>query len=753
MQRLARIAIERRWWVVGGWIAFIIAAQALVGGLGGADFKDDFKLPHTETQTVSELLTKAGLDSQNGASGAMVLHATSGTVADYASKVQPELRKLCGSGLGIASVNSPYGDITCGKSASGSSSSETAPISADKTISIVSINWNAVNPSIGDIDKVHDNLKGLSSGGLQAEFTGNAFQVLAQESGGIPPEVLGMIAALIILALVFRTLGATVLPLVSAIAAMGSGLALIGLLSHLMSVASFANQLALLMILGVGVDYALFIVTRHRRNLMRGMSVEDSIVVAVNTSGRAVLFAGTTVCIALLGLWALGVSFLYGVSLGTAIGVGLTMAASLTLLPALLRFLGLKVLPRKQRRAVRAGNFDLHEHHGFWYRWSRQIERRKLVLGTAAGVLLVVLAIPFFSIRLGSSDQGNDPKNSTTRKGYDLIAQAFGEGYNSGLQLVVSGPTATDKTFLSGITDRLKTVPDVAPASIQTIPAAKDISLITFKSETSPQDAKTSQLVHSLRDSVLPPLYANTGNHIYVYGITAIFEDFAKVLSAKMPLFFAAVIGLSFLLLMVAFRSLVIPLTAAIMNLLAAGASFGVIVAIFQWGWLSEALGIGGGGPIEAFIPVMFFAILFGLSMDYQVFLVSRMHEEWLHTKDNRRSITVGQGETGGIITAAAIIMIAVFGGFVLGDARVIKLFGIGLASAIFLDAFIVRTVLVPSLMHMIGKANWFFPAWLEKATPQLSIEAADAAEHAFVGSVQPSDHGDPDDDKVLAGR
>jgi RND superfamily putative drug exporter len=729
MQTLARFAVQRRWWVVAGWIAFIIGAQALLGGLGGANYKDDFKLPHTETQTVSELLKASGLDSQNGASGTMVLHAKAGTISDFESKVQPELQKLCSSGHGIASVVSPYGDITCGQQASGGGTP--APVTDDKTTSIVSISWTANQPKIADVTKVHDELKGLSAGDLQVEFTGNAFQVLAQEQGGVPPELLGMIAALIILAIVFRTIGATVLPLVSAIAAMGSGLALIGLLSHVMSVASFANQLALLMILGVGVDYALFIVTRHRRNLLRGMSVEDSIVVAVNTSGRAVLFAGTTVCIALLGLWALGVSFLYGVSLGTAIGVALTMIASLTLLPSLLRFLGLKVLPRKQRRAVRAGQFDLSEHHGFWYRWSHLVEGRKVLLGLAAGLLLVVLAIPFFSMRLGSSDQGNDPKSSTTRKGYDLIAQGFGPGYNSGLQLVISGPSATDKAFLAAVTDKLKTVPDVAPTSVQSTPAGKDIALITFKSQTSPQDVKTSTLVRTLRSDVLPPLYANTDNHIYVYGVTAIFEDFAKVLSAKMPLFFGAVIGLSFLLLLVAFRSLVIPLTAALMNLLAAGASFGIVVAIFQWGWGSEALGIGGGGPIEAFIPVMFFAILFGLSMDYQVFLVSRMHEEWLHSRDNRRSITVGQGETGGIITAAAIIMIAVFGGFILGDARVIKLFGIGLATAIFLDAFVVRTVLVPSLMHIVGKANWFFPKWLDRITPQLSIEADDAAEHA----------------------
>jgi RND superfamily putative drug exporter len=752
MQTIARFAVRRRWWVVAGWIAFIIGTQLLLSGLGGSNYKDDFKLPHTETDTVSKLLTSAGLDSRNGASGTMVLHARSGSVADYAATVQPALQKLCQSNVGIASINAPYGAISCTPAAGGSSSSgpgaaaaEAALVSPDKSIGIIEINWTAVNPDIATVQKVHDQLAPVGSDKLQVEFTGNAFQALSQ-AGGVPPELIGFIAALFILFIVFRTFGATVLPLASAIAAMGSGLALIGLLSHLMSVASFANQLALLMILGVGVDYALFIVTRHRRNLLRGMGVEESITVAVNTSGRAVLFAGITVCIALLGLWALGVSFLYGVSLGTAIGVALTMVASLTLLPSLLSFLGLKVLPRKQRRAVRDGQFDLSEHHGFWYRWSRIVERNRVVLALVAGVILIVLAIPFFSIRLGSSDQGNDPKGSTTRKGYDLIAQGFGPGYNSGLQLVLSGPGATDPAYLNKVTTALKSVTDVAPSSVQAVPTGKDVSFVVFKSTTSPQDAKTTDLVKNLRSNVLPPLYSGTANHIYVYGVTAIFVDFAKVLSAKMAFFFIAVIGLSFLLLLVAFRSLVIPLTAAAMNMLAAGASFGVVVAIFQWGWLANLLGIGGAGPIEPFIPVMFFAILFGLSMDYQVFLVSRMHEEWQHTKDNKRAIKVGQGETGGIITAAAIIMIAVFGGFVLGDARVIKLFGIGLATAVFLDAFVVRTILVPSLMHLIGSANWFFPKWLDGITPQVSIEAAESEDDLHAGPRS----GEPDD-KSLA--
>ena len=749
MRTLARFAIRRRWIVTGSWIVLVVALQAALTGLGGSHYKDDFTLPHTETDAVSTLLTASGLDAQNGSSGTMVLHARTGVLTGAAAekhtaKVQSALRQLCTAGLGLSSVESPYGTVGCGTGRSTSDrKAQDALVSPDRTIGLVNINWSATQPTVSQIDGSVEHFAAAYTGGplpktaaqaldqlrhspLQIEFTGEAYQQMTPATGGFSPELIGFLAALVILLLVFRTLGATVLPLLSATAAILSGLPLIGILSHAMSVASFADQLALLMILGVGVDYALFIVTRHRRNLLHGMSVENSILQAVDTAGRAVLFAGTTVCIALLGMWALGVNFLYGVSLGTAIGVALTMAASLTLLPAMLSFLGLRVLPRRQRKAVRAGVLDVAEQHSRWNRWARLVQRRPVTLGVLAAVVLGVLALPFFSMRLGSADQGSNPRDTTTRKGYDLIAQGFGPGYNSGLQLVISGPGSADPAFLGRITERLRTVPDIAPDSIQALPTGKGIALVTFKSVTAPQDAAITALVKDLRGHVLPPLYEHGPNHIYVYGITAIYVDFAKVLSAKMALFFVAVIGLSFLLLMIAFRSLVIPLTAAVMNLLAAGASFGIVVAIFQWGWLSESLKIGGGGPIEAFIPVMFFAILFGLSMDYQVFLVSRIHEEWQRTGDNTRAITVGQAETGGIITAAGLIMIAVFGGFVLGDDRAIKLFGIGLGSAVLLDAFIVRTVLVPALMHVIGKANWYLPRRLDRILPHVSIEAGE---------------------------
>jgi RND superfamily putative drug exporter len=732
MRTVARFAVEKRWLVIASWIAFIVVAQALSGSLGGANYKDEFKLPHTETQTVNDLLKNAGQNSQNGIDGIMVVHAESGTVKTPPGGVISALQAQCTAKTTITSITTAWGSIDCTKGGQLDPAGANPRMISTRDPSIALVDFRFASGSSYDqkaIDDAYNSLKKLDSSSLQVEFTGDAFSGEGTQQKGVPPEVFGFIAALIILGLVFRTIGAVALPLACAVAASTSGLGLIGVLSHAMSVSNVTPQLAQLMVIGVGVDYALFIVTRHRRNLLRGMSVPDSIKLAIDTSGRAVLFAGTTVCIAMLGLIALGVNFFYGMAIGVAVAVSLTMVASLTLLPALLSFLGLKVLRRKERRAIQAGVFEARERAGFWTRWSSLVAGRKAPLGAVAAGVIVLLAIPFFSMRLGHADQGNDPAGTTTRKGYDLIAQGFGVGYNSTLTLVVDGPNAEQTA--QKVAASVKSVADVDPTSVFTPdkPLTPTIALVNIKSTTSPQDAKTTELVNHLRDDVLPGLYQGTGDHVYVYGQTAIYTDFTHVLSSKMPLFIGAVVLLSFLLLMLAFRSLLVPLTAALMNLFAAAASFGVIVAIFQWGWGAEALGIGKGGPIEAFAPVLFFAILFGLSMDYQVFLVSRMHEEWVHTGDNRRAIRVGQAETGGIITAAAIIMISVFGGFVLGDNRVVKLIGIGLAGAIFIDAFILRTVLVPALMHLFGRANWYFPKWLDRITPRVSVEPAEDAE------------------------
>jgi len=768
VKNYALFIVRRRWWVIVGWIVLLVVMSGLAKAAGGTNYKDEFKLPHTETQTVSDLLSNAGLNNQNGIDGLMVLRAKSGDLKQPPAEVTAATKALCTANYKVVEITSPWGKLDCaqGGTLDPSGANRLLLSAKDPSIALVDVTF-AGGGSFDQkaITNTWKALKKLNSDTLQVEFTGDAFEgVDQQEQHGIPPEMLGFIAALIILSFVFRTFGAVTVPLLSAAFALSLGLSLISLLTHVMNVSNVTPELAQLMVIGVGIDYALFIITRHRRNLQRGMSVPESIALAINTSGRAVLFAGATVCIAMLGLIALGVNFFYGMAIGVAVAVSMTMLASMTLLPAVLSLIGRRVLSRSQREALpsdrtvkillcvippvcvvfwilyglqwafkkplaaRAAKRAMRtDHDKFWWRWSHFVARRNIILGTVAAAVIVVLAIPFFSMRMGHADQGNDPSSTTTRKGYDLISQGFGVGYNSTLTLVVHGPDV--QATADKIVAKLKAgVDNVDPTSIFAAPhpLSDDITIVSLKSLTSPEDQKTTDLVHNLRDNVLPPIYNGTSDHVYVYGQTAVYTDFTHVLSSKMPLFIGAVVILSFLLLMLAFRSIVVPATAALMNLFAAGASFGVIVAIFQWGWFAEALGIGKGGPIEAFAPVLFFAVLFGLSMDYQVFLVSRMHEEWVHTRDNRRAISVGQAETGGIITAAAIIMIAVFGGFILGDNRVVKLIGIGLAGAIFIDAFILRTVLVPSLMHLFGKANWWFPKWLDKITPKLSVEPAD---------------------------
>ncbi len=728
MRTVAEFTIRRRWFVIIGWIVLIVAAQGIASALGGAAYKDTFSLPHTETATVAKLLKNAGLNNQNGVSGTMVVkNKDNSAFSAPPAQLEPALAKLCTSGNHVALISTPWQSIDCSKpGATGPGNGKLLNAARGSNTALVPITWenDHFEPSL--FKGVYDSLKTLNSDTLQVEFTGNAFAGIGQTAGSGPSVFIGFIAALIILALVFRTFAATVIPLACAGVALVGGLGVIYILSHVINVSNITPYLAELMVIGVGVDYALFIVTRHRRNLRRGIPMTESIITAINTSGRAVLFAGTTVCIAILGLIALGVSFFNGMAVATALAVAFTMAASLTLLPAMLSLFGLKVLPRKQRAAVRESHFISARPVGFWARWSAFVARRRVLVAIGSAAVMIALAIPFFALQLGNSDQGSDPKGSTTRAGYDVIANEFGVGYNSTLEAVVNGPGASDQDYLGRLSQTLAGVPGIDKTSVAVVPLTKDIAFVSFKSTTSPQSEKTYQLVRNLRSDVLPPLYRGTSNSVYMFGDTAINVDFAKVLGRKMPLFIAVVVGLSFLLLLIAFRSLVIPLTAALMNLLAVAGAFGLVVAIFQFGWGSDSLGAGPGGPIDAWIPVMLFAILFGLSMDYQVFLVSRMHEEWVHTGDNRRSVQVGQAETGGIITAAAIIMISVFLGFLLTPGRPIKIFGLGLASAVFLDAFILRTMLVPSLMHLFGKSNWYLPRWLDRVLPRLSVEAPD---------------------------
>ncbi|MGZ4180207.1 MAG: MMPL family transporter, partial [Solirubrobacteraceae bacterium] len=491
----------------------------------------------------------------------------------------------------------------------------------------------------------------------------------------------------------------------------------------------FSSELALLIGLGVGVDYALFIVTRYKQGILRGLSAEQAVTESLDTSGRAVLFAGMIVCIAMLGMFALGVSFLYGVAVAAAIAVAFTVISALTLLPALLGFFGRLVLRRSERRAVRDGRLRTSDESAAWARWTGWMQKRPALFAAVAAALLVLLAIPFLSMRLGSADAGSDPANTTTRKAYDLLAKGFGPGYNGPLQLVAEVDSPQQKAAFLRVQQTVAKTPGiVGAAEPHFIPGTNgkpDVAIADLYPKGSPQDQSTADLLHKVRDQVVPAAEKGTGITVLTGGQTAIFDDFSHVLAGKLPLFIGVVVLLSFVLLMTVFRSIAIPLTAAIMNLLSAGAAFGVVTAIFQNGWGASLVGVDKTGPIEAFLPVLMFPILFGLSMDYEVFLVSRIYEEWHRRRDNREAVAHGLAATGRTITAAAAIMVLVFGAFVLGGERIIKLFGIGLGGAVLLDAAIVRSVLVPAVMLMLGDLNWKLPAFLDRILPRVNIEGS----------------------------
>jgi RND superfamily putative drug exporter len=714
MSSLARWCFKRRFVVLGLWIAALL----VLGGLGraaGDQYNDSFTLPGTESTRALNLLEKS-FPTQSGDTAQIVWHAKTGSVkdADVQDKVTAMLAKVAKLPH-VVEVKSPY------------DAANKSQISGDGTIAFATVNLDKLPLDIptGDYKKLISTAQGIDGGALQVELGGNGIQQAQQQQGGGPSEGIAFIFAAIILYFAFGSALAMLTPLLTALFALLTGLSAAGLLAGVINIATFAPTLAALIGLGVGIDYALFIVTRHRNAIISGKTPQEAIELALNTSGRAVLFAGTTVCIAILGLLLLGVSFLNGVAVATALTVLFTMVAAITLLPALLGMMGMKVLNRRQRRLLADEGPRDTSAHGFWARWAAFVQRHPVPLAIGATALMLVIAIPFLSLRLGSSDAGNDPTSKTTRQAYDLLAKGFGPGFNGPLQLVAQGH---DDAALAKLSAAVKQDPEVVSVAPVVKNKAGDVAIIQVTPKNSPQDKETSDLITRLRDHTIPDtLGGHSGERVYVGGLTAIFDDFAEVLTSKLPLFIGVIILLGCLLLMIAFRSIVVPLTAAAMNLLAAAAAFGLVTAVFQKGWNLGIIPIGRDGPIEAFLPVLMLAILFGLSMDYQVFLVSRMHEEWSHTHDNKHAVRVGQADTGRVITSAALIMILVFGSFLLQGQRVISEFGIGLGGAVLMDAFILRTVLVPSLMNLFGKANWWLPKGLDKVIPHISVDPSEA--------------------------
>jgi putative drug exporter of the RND superfamily len=719
LRKLAKWCFTHRRIVVVAWITALVGTTAIHAAAGSA-YSDNFRLSGTQSFDAVDLLQR-NAPKASGDTEQIVIAVNHGRVTDptVRSRVEPMLAAVARLPH-VSEISSPYGARSAGQ------------VSPSGQVAFASVTFDVQENklAVGAAKTFVSTARASSGPGLQIAVGGQVAQRAGQTgAGGLP---FGFLAAGVVLFLVFGSLLAMALPLLSAALSLGTGIAVIGLLSHAIQMASFSGELSLLIGLGVGVDYALFILTRYRQGLLRGLTGEQAAVESVDTSGRAVLFAGVIVCIAMLGMFALGVSFLYGVAIATSITVAFTVLAALTLLPALLGFFGPRVLRRRERRALHEGQLRANDESAGWARWAGWMQRRPTAFAAVAAGAMVLIAIPFLSMRLGSADAGSDPSGSSTRLAYDLLAKGFGPGYNGPLQLVaqVSGPAqrAQFERAERAVASTPGVVGATAPRFLPPVaPGQPGVALANVYPKGSPQDASTADLLHRVRDTVIPATTRGTELHVLVGGQTAIFDDFSTVLSRKLPLFLGVVVVVSFLLLMVVFRSLLVPLLAALMNLLSAAAAFGVVTAIFQDGFGSSLLGIDKTGPIEAFVPVMMFAILFGLSMDYEVFLVSRIYEEWHRRGDNNEAVAHGLAATGRTITAAAAIMVLVFGAFILGGQRIIDLFGVGLASAVLLDALIVRSVLVPALMLKIGEANWKLPTGLERFLPHLRVEGAAA--------------------------
>ena len=719
MKSLARFAVRRRWVMLAIWLVAAIGINAAAQNLGSA-YSNSFSLPGTNSIHALNLLESAQVRGAAGDTGEIVFHATSGTVAEQASAITTVLDEIKVL-PGVGSVTSPF----CEPGATPKTCPGFAQTSRDGTIAYASFSLlkRAQLTPASTLKTIIRDANSLKSSTMSVSEGGSAIIAVVAQKGS-PNEGFGLLATAIVLILAFGSFMAMLLPLGVALFAISIASAATTLLSHVVSIASFAPILGSLIGLGVGIDYALFIVTRARQNLQQGMSVEDAIVTSLNTSGRAVIFAGATVCVALLGMLFLGFGFLSGLGVAASSTVIITMLASITLLPSLLAFWKTTILSRRERRSLATNGPHGVVIEGGWKRWSEIVAKHPKKLSLVALIAIGLFAAPIASLRMGLSDSGSDPAGSTTRIAYDTLATGFGAGSNGPLEVVGKIATPADYAAMQQLDVVLKSNTDVTFVG-PVIPVSKTVAFIQVIPVSAPQDAKTNTLIDTIRNVYVPQVTAMSHTGIYVGGQTALGMDFSSKLDSKIPLFLTIIVVLGCLLLMIAFRSLLVPLTAAVMNLLAVAASFGLVVAVFQWGWGSSLIG-SGTGPVEAYLPIIMIAILFGLSMDYQVFLVSRMHEEWTHTGDNEQAILRGQANTGRVITAAALIMICVFLSFAFGGQRIIAEFGIGLGGAVLIDAFIIRTVLVPSLMHFFGKANWWLPTWLDKIIPNVALEAGE---------------------------
>jgi putative drug exporter of the RND superfamily len=694
-------------------IVWLVAAIALVGlkGAAGGQFDDSFRVPGVESQRAADIL-KDRFPSRGGQATRIVIHVDDGRLddADHRPTIDRARQQLA-TGHQVTNVTDPF--------ATGS-----VAISPDGHTGYVDVAY--------DVDKLtttqfHDATMaadGARNAGVQTEFTGELALLAKTDPSS---ELIGVGVAVVVLLIAFGSVVAMGLPILTALFGLFVGATAVGVLSAVMDVPSFSLILCMMIGLGVGIDYALFIVTRHRQYLHDGMSVEDAAGTSNATAGQAVLFAGTTVVVAILGLFLAGLPALTSMGVSVALVVAIAMVAAITLLPGLLGLAGTRIdklsIHRKSHVAKPA-------RATFSGRWAHHVGMHPVRYALVGLVALCAIATPALSMRIATPDDGNFATKTTQRKAYDLLADGFGPGFNGPIQVVVQVPTATDgEVVVDRVHHALQSDAGVAAVTAPFFNAAHDTAMLTVNPSTAPQDEATGTLVRHLRSDVLPPTVAGTDAKVLLTG-QAMVTDLTARITSRLPLFIVAIVAMSFVLLMIVFRSILVPLKAALMNLLSIAAAYGVIVAVFQWGWGNKLIGLEHTMPINPFAPLMMFAILFGLSMDYEVFLLSRVREEYVATGDSHQSVVTGLSSSARVITSAALIMMSVFAAFVLGDDPTGKLFGIGLAVAVFLDATLVRMVLVPATMSLLGRANWWLPTWLDRILPHLDLEAAPNAAH-----------------------
>jgi putative drug exporter of the RND superfamily len=697
LARLAQFSYRRRRYVVAAWIAVIVTVNVVAASIGG-DHRANYLMPGSESEQVAALLDER-FPERSGDAIYLVAHADDGVTSSESAATADALEAELSSFEHVVAIE-PSGVSPDGRTA----------------ITTVQLDQRSEQLELAQLSEMVHTITDASTDAVTFEAGG--FPVQLAEGSEASSEGIGMIAALLILLVAFGSVVAAGLPLAVAVPGLGVGLGLVPVLNNLLEVPEWAVPLATMIGIGVGIDYALFIVTRYRSALADGRTPEAAVTTAMTTSGRAVLFAGGTVAIAIVGLGTMGLDYMWGfvaAMVATLVGV---MAATMTLLPAILGFAGRSIdrlrVPFFGRNAERAG---------LWVRWSRVVQRRPLVLGVVALVVLVALAVPALNLRFGYPDGGSESTSATSRRAYDLVSEGFGAGANGPLVVAADLPAVGDPGATDRVVEAIGASVGVAAVLPPQVSGSGDAAVITVVPESGPQHEDTEALVHHLRGDVIPAAAGADADHFVLGGTTAAYVDESDYMGRRIPIFIATVIGLSFLLLMAVFRSVLVALKAAIMNLLSIGAAYGIVSVAVNGSWLGEAIGIHQATPIPVWMPIMMFALLFGLSMDYEVFLLSRIREEYLRTGDNASSVAEGIARTGRVITAAAAIMVTVFSALMLNSDVISKVAGLGLATAILVDATIVRMVLVPSTMELLGDRNWWMPRWLDRLLPRIDVD------------------------------